>query len=152
MKRLPLAVPLLFLLLFAAPVHAAAPTTDAKVFGIELCAQSMCGSAIFAGILSGEVAGVETSLGTFAVSVTHEDLPTIPGQLTAITGGAFELRPGTRTVRGIVLGGTLTYLGNNEFLVQMVLFTRNAGTMAFQGVLSHNTFPPIIGGRIVSIP
>jgi hypothetical protein len=152
MKRLPATFPLMFLLLFAAPVHAAAPKTDATAFGIELCAQSMCGSAIFAGILSGEVAGVETSLGTWAVSVTHDDLPTLPGQQSAITGGTFELRAGTRKVRGIVLGGTLTYLGNNEFLVQMVLFAHTAGTIAFQGVLSHNTFPPTIGGRIASIP
>jgi hypothetical protein len=152
MKRLMPPLSLVFLLALAAPAHAAAPTTDAKAFGIELCAQSMCGSAIFAGILSGEVAGVATPLGTFAVSVTHDDLPTILGQQSAITGGSVELRTGTRTVRGIVVGGTLTYLGNNEFLVQMVIATRSAGTLAFQGVLSHNTFPPTIAGHIVSIP
>ena len=150
MKRLLAAFPLVFLLFLAAPVHAAAPTTNAAVLGIELCPQYICGSAIFTGILSGEVAGVQTSLGTFAVSVTHENLPTVPNQQSDITGGTFELRAGTRTVRGVVLGGTLTYLGDNRFAVQMLLATRNGSTMAFVGTLDHNTFPPMISGQIFS--
>jgi hypothetical protein len=152
MKRALAAFPLVFLLCFAAPVRAVAPTTDADVFGIELCAQFMCGSAIFAGILSGEVAGVQTPLGTFGVSVTHEALPTLSDPESAITGGTFELRSATRTIRGIVLGGTLTYLPNQQFGVQMSLATRNAGMMAFVGILSHQTFPPTISGHIYSIP
>lgn len=152
MNRSLAAIPLVFLLFFAAPARAAAPATDATAFGIELCAQFMCGSAIFAGVLQGEVAGVQTSLGTFAVSVTHDDLPTTIGEQAAITGGTFQLRAGLRTVRGVVLGGTLTYLGNNEFLVRMLLIQGNGSLLAFQGVLSHNSFPPTIAGRIVSIP
>jgi hypothetical protein len=152
MKRALATLPLVFLLVFAAPVRAAAPTTDATAFGIELCPQFLCGSAIFAGILSGEVAGVQTSLGTFGVSVTHANLPTEVGQESAITGGAFELRAGTRTVRGIVLGGTLTYLGDDLFQVEMILAARNGSRLAFVGTLSHQSFPPTITGRIVSIP
>jgi hypothetical protein len=157
MKRSLAALPPVFLLVFlflfsAAPARAATPATDAMAFGIELCQQSVCGSAIFTGILWGEVAGAQTSLGTFSVSVTHEDLPTEDHPQSAITGGAFELHAGTRTVRGIVLSGTLTYLPNNEFLVEMLLVTRNGSLLAFQGTLNHNTFPPTITGHIFSLP
>ena len=152
MKRSIAILPVVFLLLLVSPVRAATPTTDASAFGIELCPQYICGSAIFTGILSGEVAGVRTPLGSFTVSVTHDPLPTLEGESAAITGGVFELRTGTRTIRGVVAGGTLTYLGNNEFLVQLLLVARNGSTMTFQGVLSHNTFPPTITGRIVSTP
>ena len=141
-----------FLLFSAAPVRAATPETDATAFGIELCQQSVCGSAIFVGILSGEVAGVQTSLGTFSVAVTHQDLPTQENPQSAITGGVFELRAGTRTVRGIVLGGTLTYFPNNTFGVEMLLVTRNGSLMEFQGLLNHNDFPPTISGHIFSLP
>ena len=151
MKRSLAAFPLVFLLFFAAPARAAAPTTDADVLGIELCAQFMCGSAIFAGVLQGEVAGVETSLGTFVVSVTHDDLPTATQPQSAITGGTFQLKAGTKTVRGTVLEGTLTYLGEDLFGVQMLLVQRNGRLLAFEGVLSHQTFPPTISGHIVSI-
>jgi len=156
MKRSLAALPPVFLLVFlffflAAPVRAATPPTDADAFGIELCQQSVCGSAIFVGILSGEVAGVETSLGTFSVSVTHEDLPAVQWEQSAITGGAFELRAGTRTVRGVVLRGTLTNLGGNYFGVQMLLLARNGSLLVFEGTLSHNTFPPTITGHISSV-
>jgi hypothetical protein len=156
MKRSLAALPPVFLLVFlflfsAAPARAATPATDARAFGIELCQQSVCGSAIFVGILRGEVAGVHTSFGTFSVAVTHEDLPTAEKPQSAITGGAFELRAGTQVVQGLVLGGTLTYLGGNYFGVQMVLMTGDGSLLAFQGTLSHNTFPPTITGRIFSV-
>lgn len=150
MKRSFAALPLLLLLVFAAPVRAAAPTTDASAFGIELCPQSICGSAIFTGFLWGEVAGVNAAPGSFLVSVKHDDLPTESHPLSLITGGAFELRAGLRTVRGTIVDGTLTYLGNDLFSVEMSLVARNGSTMTFQGFLSHQTFPPTIWGQIVS--
>jgi hypothetical protein len=150
MKRSFAALPLLLLLVLAAPVRAEAPTTDALAFGIELCPQSICGSAIFVGILNGEVAGVTTSSGSFLVSVKHDDLPTQLNPISFITGGAFELRAGLRTIRGTIVGGTLIYQPDNTFLVSMSLVARNGSTMTFEGVLSHQTFPPTITGHIFS--
>ena len=149
MKR-SLAVVLVLLAFLVTPAHATTGTTDAAAFGIELCPQSICGSAIFTGILSGEVAGISTSLGSFAVSVTHDDLPVDVGQQSAITGGSFQLRAGVRTFRGVILGGTLTYLGSNRFAVDMDLASNTAGALAFSGILDHTPFPPTIVGTIVS--
>jgi len=150
MKRSFAALPLLLLLVFAAPVRAAAPTTDATAFGIELCPQSFCGSAIFTGFLLGEVAGVNASPGSFLVAVKHDDLPTQAAPISLITGGAFELRAGLRTVRGTIVGGTLIFQPDNTFLVSMSLVARDGSTMTFEGVLSHQTFPPTIVGHIFS--
>ncbi|HWK09028.1 MAG TPA: hypothetical protein VNR64_03190 [Vicinamibacterales bacterium] len=151
MKRFLTPMALVFLLLFAAPVHAASTTTDALARGIELCPQSICGSAIFTGILSGTVAGINTRLGSFIVAVQHEDLPVTAGDTAAITSGAFELRAGVRTVRGVITGGQLVSNGDNTFTVFLDLLSNTGQVLAFQGVLSHNTFPPTIVGHIVSL-
>jgi hypothetical protein len=153
MKRPLAALPLVFLLILVAPLHAAIGTTDADAFGIELCPQSICGSAIFAGILNGEVAGIQASPGSFAVSVTHEDLPTSEGDTAAITGGSFQLRASTRTFKCVITGGTL--VGTNDpdvFGVTILLASPRTGALEFDGVLSHKTFPPTISGHIYSVP
>ncbi len=152
MKRPLAALPVAFLFVMLAPVHAAAPTTDAAAFGIELCPQSICGSAIFVGILSGEVGGIFTSQGSFGVSVTHDDLPTNIGDTAAITGGSFQLRAGTRTFKGTITGGTLELIAPGLFNVEMNLVSPTAGALEFDGTLSHNTFPPTITGHIFSVP
>ena len=151
MKRFLTPLALVCLLSVAAPARAATNSTDAIARGIELCPQSLCGSAIFTGILSGTVAGVHTSLGTFTVAVQHEDLQTGAGAMTLVTGGVFQLRAGLRTVRGVITGGYLISNGDNTFLVSMDLLSTSGQVLHFEGVLSHNTFPPIIVGHIVSL-
>jgi hypothetical protein len=151
MKRFLTPLALVCLLLLAAPARAADRTTNALAFGIELCPQAWCGSAIFTGILSGTVAGVNTPLGTFTVAVQHDDLPVNAGESAAITGGVFQLRAGLRTVRGAILSGQLINNGDNTFTVEMTLVSTTGQLFGFQGVLSHNTFPPTIVGHIVSL-
>ncbi|HTM25477.1 MAG TPA: hypothetical protein VL225_09815 [Vicinamibacterales bacterium] len=144
--------PLLFVLLAAGarPAAAAAiPVIDASAFGVELCAQSMCGSAIFVGVIEGRVGANPAALGTFAVSVNHDPLPA-PFEESAITGGVFDIRVGLRTIRGVVTGGTLVNLGNNTFHVTMTLTANGGGVLTFDGILNHNVFPPTIAGRITS--
>ncbi len=144
--------PLLFLLLVAGarPLEAASiPFIDMSAFGVELCPQSICGSAIFVGILSGRVGTNPSASGTFAVSVTHDPLPAQFHQ-SAITGGTFDIRVGFRTIRGVVTGGTLLNLNNNTFLVTMTLAAAGGGVLTFEGILDHNVFPPTITGRITS--
>jgi hypothetical protein len=152
MKRSLATLSLVCLVLLSARAHGAARTTNALAFGIELCPQFICGSAIFTGVLSGEVAGIQTSQGAFTVLVNHDDLPTVTLESAAITGGSFQLRAGARTFRGSILGGTLTLAAPGEFAVQMLLVSPTAGPLVFQGTLSHNTFPPTISGHIFSAP
>lgn len=150
MKRSLAAIPLICLLLFAR-AFAAAGTTNAYALGIELCPQYICGSAIFTGILNGEVGGIFTSRGTFTVSVNHDALPTYPGTAD-ITGGSFQLRAGTRTFKGAITGGTLIATTDPDvFDVVIYMSSPTAGPLEFIGTLSHKTFPPTISGQIFSV-
>ena len=151
MKRLFTPLVLVCLLFLAAPARAARNPTDASAFGIELCPESICGSAIFTGILSGTVAGVDTRLGTFTVAVLHDDLLPNKGDITLINGGQFQLRAGLRTVRGTIIGGQLVTNGDGTFDVLMQLVSSTGQSFLFVGRLSHNTFPPTIVGHIVSL-
>ena len=129
---------------------ASVPVINVTALGIELCPQSVCGAAIFTGILQGQVGGNDHALGTFAAALTHAPLPD-PYQQADITGGVFEFRFGLRRIRGVVLpGGKLFNNGDNTFLVDATLFITSggAGTVHFQGVLNHNTFPPTIIGTV----
>jgi hypothetical protein len=133
------------------PAQAAStPVINVNTFGIELCPQFVCGAAIFTGFLHGQVGGNHNALGTFTAALTHEPLPE-PLNTAAITGGVFELRVGLRRIRGVVLpGGTLFNNGNNTYSVDAVLLITSggSGTVTFQGLLNHNTFPPTIVGTI----
>ena len=151
MKRFLTPVALVCLLLLAAPARAASNPTNALAFGIELCPQSICGSAIFTGILSGTVAGINTRLGTFAVAVHHGDLPLPDDPPAEIDGGVFQLRAGFRTIQGTILHGSLSANPDNTFNVTMLLLSSTGQYFAFQGRLNHNTFPPTIVGQIVSL-
>ena len=145
-------VPLIctLLVLAAAPARAAAlPSIDAAAFGIELCPQSVCGAAIFAGVLSGRV-GTTPAGGTFAVAVTHEALPD-PFQQSKVTGGVFSLRLNGRDIHGAVTGGTLENLGNNTFQVTMTLAATDGRILTFEGILNHNVFPPTIVGHLTGL-
>jgi len=139
----------LYLALASAPARATSlPPIDTAAFGVELCPQSVCGAAIFAGLLNGRVGAMPTA-GTFAVAVTHAPLPD-PFQQSAITGGVFDIRLGGHSIRGAVTGGTLENLGNNTFIVTMTLAAADGRELAFEGILNHNVFPPTIVGRLTS--
>jgi hypothetical protein len=150
MKRgIAFAVILLTLAIGSRAVEAASsPVINVNTLGIELCPQSICGAAIFTGLLQGQVGGNDHALGTFAAALTHDPLPD-PGNPADLTGGVFEFRIGLRRIRGVVLpGGTLFNNGNNTFAVDATLFITSggSGTLHFQGILNHNTFPPTIIG------
>ena len=129
---------------------ASVPVINVGAFGIELCPQSICGAAIFTGLLQGQVGANGHALGTFVAALTHDPLPD-PYQPAELTGGVFEFRFGLRRIRGVVLpGGTLFNNGDNTFTVDATLFITSGGvgTLHFQGLLNHNTFPPTIVGTV----
>jgi hypothetical protein len=134
----------------ARPAQAASiPFIDVDTFGIELCPQSICGAAIFVGLLHGDVGANPHALGTFSVAITHEPLPE-PDHAAPLTGGVFEFRVGLRRIRGVVAGGVLFNNGDNTFSVRAVLaiLSGGTGTVTFEGLLDHNVFPPTIAGRV----
>jgi len=134
------------------PVQAVSdPVIDARIFGIELCPQFICGAAIFSGVVAGQVGNNPRAFGTFAVAIIHEDLPD-PGQEAAIVDGVFEIRVRLQRIRGVVSDGTLTNNGDNTFTVEAVLTIAGGGGEAFFcGTLDHRGFPTI-SGTIAQVP
>src|SRR5439155_21380764 len=90
------------------------PTINAVTSGIELCPQSVCGAAIFPGVLKGQVGSNLNALGLFAVTVTHEPLPD-PFQSAAIPGGLLQFQVGLRQSKRGVLWGTPFNNADNAF-------------------------------------
>jgi hypothetical protein len=136
------------------PLQAAStPVINVSTFGVELCPQSICGAAIFTGVLFGQVGNNPSAFGTFAVAVTHAPLPD-PFEAAPVTGGEFELRVGIRRIRGVVSGGTLFNNGNNTFTVQaeLTILSGGSGVVYYTGLLNHNVFPPTIIGTIAQNP
>jgi len=137
--------------LLMAPLPAiAGPAITGGVSGLELCPQSICDEAVFAGAFVGKV-NTKPTTGAFWTGITHDDLPTVAGQSTAITGGTWMIRTKTKVFTGVVQpGGTLTYNGDNTFTVSltMVITSGGSGSMQFTGILDHNPFPPTIVGTI----
>ena len=137
--------------LFAVPLLAASsPAISGAVSGIELCPQFICGEAVFAGAFTGTI-GQKATAGAFWTGITHDDLPTITGESSAITGGSWIISARRKIYAGFVApGGTLTYNGDNTYTVSltMVLTSGGTGTMNFVGLLDHNEFPPTITGTI----
>jgi len=121
------------------------PVIRGAIGGIELCPQSICGAAIFVGAFAGQV-GPRLSIGSFAVVATHEDLPA-PEETSAITGGAWQIKVPYATIDGSVAGGSLYNNGNNTFHVT-VNMVFGGGSLVFNGLLNHNTFPPTLTGQI----
>lgn len=151
MKRAIASVAALVLLAGGVPLRAAStPVINANIFGIELCPQSVCGAAIFVGVLQGQVGSNLNAFGTFGVAVTHEALPDNPGGEAALTGGAFEFKVGLRRIRGFVDSGSLLNNGDDTFTVTatLVITSGGSGSVEFVGVLDHNVFPPTIAGTI----
>lgn len=149
MRRL-VAVLTLGLVLLTTPARAASvPVINVATYGIELCPQSICGAAIFTGVLYGQVGLRAFAAGTFAVAVVHEDLPD-PFETSAITGGSFDLSIGLQHLKGVVSGGTLYNNGNNTFTVDAMLtiVSGGSGTLHYRGLLNHNVFPPTVIGPL----
>lgn len=117
-----------------------------KISGLELCLQSICGSAVFGGRLQG---GRASRNGTWLISVNHDPLPD-PGESTAITGGEVKIRVGRRHLRGEVVEGTIVNKGNNTFRVTMFIhLTRGGkGELVFTGRLDHRSLPFKINGSL----
>lgn len=139
----------LALMVGVTPARAAStPVINVMTYGVELCQQSVCGAAIFTGVLYGRV-GNRPAVGTFVVAVTHEDLPP-PSETAAITGGSFELAIGLQRIKGVVSDGTLLNNGDNTFTVDatLTIVSGGSGTLHYQGLLNHNVFPPTVIGPL----
>jgi hypothetical protein len=150
MRRSITALVVLAFLLSAAPARAAStPVINVMTYGIELCPQSVCGAAIFTGVFYGRVGLRPAAVGTFAVAVTHEDLPA-PYQVAGVTGGVFELAVGLQRIKGVVSSGTLFNNGDNTFTVDatLTIVSGGSGTLHYRGLLNHNVFPPTVIGPL----
>ncbi len=136
------------LLLVTVPV-AADSFLNGDIEGLELCPKSICGLAVFVGGFDGQVNGLSRH-GVFLSGIDHDpNLPDQDGETVAITGGAWLIRVPFRTIRGAVLGGTLTSNGDETFSVQLLLVTSpGGGALTFTGTLRHDVFPPTIEGTI----
>ena len=150
LRRFSPAVLVATLLLATVPVAAdSVPVIEGSISGVELCPQSICGSAIFTGQFTGLVNG-RSERGVFLGAMTHDPLPE-PGDSAAITGGLWLIRTPRRALSGYVLpGGTLMNNGDNTFTIDMtmVLLRGGVGTLQFTGRLNHTPFPPTIIGTI----
>lgn len=123
--------------------------------GLELCAQSGCGFALFAGLFQGEV-NSRPANGGFVAAVTHEaDLPEFM-HVAQITGGQFIITAGRRTFRGDVIGGEIMSINpaSTKFCVTMTLDITDGGNgqVYFRGLLDHGPFPPTIAGFVTQSP
>jgi hypothetical protein len=145
---------LMVLLMLAGWVHPvradSTPVIDTRTFGIELCPQSVCGAALFVGILQGRIGAYPNALGTFAVAVNHGPLPEAAMDSTFVTGGAFEIKVGFRRLRGLVRDGIIVNNGDNTFTVRanLEITSGGGGTLVYFGILDHNVFPPTIAGTL----
>lgn len=124
------------------------PKIQGGVQAWELCPESVCGVALFAGLFRGQVGVNRNALGTVAVAVKHDPLPG-PDQCADITSGRWSLWVGLRQFGG----GTTGLLCNNDdntftLLIDMTLDQGGVGTLSFTGLLNHNTFPPTVTGAI----
>src|SRR6266581_7397537 len=84
------------------------PAVEGDLTGIELCPQSICGAAWFAASFVGKVGHRHTS-GVALAGITHEDLPTVEGEMADITGGTWSISTWRGSFSGYISGGTLTY-------------------------------------------
>jgi hypothetical protein len=137
----------------AQPVWAiSTPVINAATAGVELCEQAVCGAAIFAGFLRGQVGSNPNAVGLFAVAVTHDPLPEAGDPPADITGGVFQFQIGLRQIKGVVVPhvSTLTNNGDNTFTVHAVLMITagGSGIVNYTGRLNHNVFPPTVIGTL----
>ena len=139
--------------MMVAVVGAGAVRADSLPFfgvehGIELCPESICGVAIFAGVFQGRLGNNPNAVGVITVAVKHDPLPP-PGGDAAITSGTWQLVSGFRVIGGHVTGN-LHAIDAKVFFVTADLCIEQGGSGAskFAGLLDHNYFPPHIDGFI----
>ena len=142
-------------LLSSQPAHAISiPSVSVQGTGIELCPQSVCGFAVFFGVVQGQVGSNNNALGLIAAALNHEELPTVSGACAAITGGFWGMFLVTsEQLTGLALpGGRLCSRGDNTFSVSVTLLMTGGGfgTVKFNGVLDHNTLIPTWSGTLSS--
>ena len=125
------------------------PIISGQVSGIELCPQSLCGAAVFAGVFKGQVGFVPNTVGTIAVAVRHGRLPTVEDACTPIPEGVWALRTLLRKFEGVA-AGQLCYNGDNTYHISvgMQITSGGSGPLNFEGTLDHNVFPPTVKGGI----
>lgn len=130
-------------------VEASDPPVVGQLSGVELCPQTVCGAAVFAGTFQGTIGG-EPTAGFFWVAAQHESLPD-PGSTSAITGGRWNISTATHFLRGRILGGTILNNSDNTFTIDVTLDVRKggSGTIDFLGTLDHNVFPPNLEGALI---
>jgi hypothetical protein len=129
--------------------HAATnPAIAGNGSGLEFCPQFICGVAIFAGGFHGQIGSNFSANGIVSTALTHGDLPTDVGASTPIYSGVWQLQTLLRRFDGVVLGGSITYIGDNRFHVQIALLVTSggSGTLKFDGILDHNPLIPTFGG------
>jgi len=146
MKRALATLAVLVLVTGAGAVRADSFPLAGSVHGIELCAEFMCGKAIFAGVFQGRLGFNPHAIGTIVVAVKHEDLPP-PGGNAAITSGNWQILAGLQSVGGTVTGN-LHARNELQFDVTATLSINNVPIATFVGLLDHNFFPPHIDGVI----
>jgi hypothetical protein len=138
----------------AAAIAASQPVISGSINGFEICPESVCGKAYFAGRFAGQVGNFRNTSGSFSVALTHDSLNETDGATTLITGGEWliVIKQGNRAFSGAVQpGGTLIYHSeSNTFDVALTLLLTQggSGTVSFQGTLDHNDFPPSIVGTL----
>lgn len=125
------------------------PVITGNIAGVELCPQSICGAAVFAGDFIGQVDS-RPARGVFWTGITHDPLPTEMGDISGIDGGVWLIRTRGQMFSGVVADGTLTNNGDNTFTVALTLVLGRGGngTLTFDGILDHNPFPPTIIGTV----
>lgn len=151
---------LLVLTGWARPAQASVPFINLQALGLELCEQSVCGAAIFVGLLHGQVGLNPNALGTFAVGIKHTDLPPAPSEENPfpepalLLGGAFEFRFFLRRISGTVVEGLIINNGDNTYSVGALLdiTSGGSGTLLALIQLDHNVFPPRVTAEVFSCP
>jgi hypothetical protein len=148
---------LLVLTGWARPAQASIPFINLQALGLELCEQAVCGAAIFAGLVHGQVGSNANALGTFAVAVNHTTLPPTPDSPPAlVVGGAFDFRFLLRRIRGEIVEGLIIRNNDdpNTFSVGALLniTSGGSGTLLALIQLDHNVFPPRVTAEVFSCP
>jgi len=145
----------LFAVLLAASISLSAqsrPVVEGTVAGIELCAQTFCGFALFVGGFQGELNSREAT-GSFVGAITHEPLPPVYYS-AALTGGQWTITANRRVLQGTVAGGQIYNIDGTRYCIEMTMEVTDGGRgqLYFTGLLDHNPFPPTIGGIVRQEP
>ncbi len=139
------------------PVRASDPVVAGNIQGLELCPQSACGSAVFAGLFVGNVGG-KFAFGAWSAGVHHEEpLPDAAGEFVAITDGQWQLQvvvlQGFRLRKVALSGdleGVLAFFDTDLFAIEaeMTVVAGGTGVILLEALLDHTVFPPGVSGTL----